>query len=452
MFRFLKSFFHSNDSAPTTCRNAGSFRPTLESLEDRLVPSSSPAAPAFSISDTSGTQVSMSWNRVSNASSYVIYEWTATGGQAIGTLGSNTTGCLVSNLTVGTTYYFDVAARNSAGTTLGNWQKIVTVDHPTVGLTSQEIQAGWNASNSAYTPVAGSLFGTSGPSYRDVQQGSVGDCWLLASLAEVAARDPADIRNMFTYLGTEVENGATVGLYSVRLFDSSGTAHYVTVDTELPGGGGLYDHPANGVLWVALAEKAYAEANGLHEVKTNNVGSDSYNALNGGDPVWALQAITGKSASDFSINPTNIAAAWNAGDLIVLCTPSNPANADIVGGHAYAVVGYTPSSSMPFLVYNPWGTNSSGWALGTENGHQVYGLFNASAGFLSQNFTTQSVGVGAEAAGTAATRQPALTPAGQAGQSTGLPMPGKESLPYDTTAHDWWASQFMQVGLTSDLG
>ena len=95
------------------------------------------------------------------------------------------------------------------------------------------------------------------------------------------------------------------------------------MDTELPSGGSYYDHPANGVLWVALAEKAYAEANGHGFVTTGNVGSDSYDALNDGDPAWALQAITGKSASDFSINPTNIAAAWNAGELIVLCT-SNP--------------------------------------------------------------------------------------------------------------------------------
>ena len=63
----------------------------------------------------------------------------------------------------------------------------------------------------------------------------------MASLAEVAARDPADIRNMFTAAGTTVENGATVGLYKVRFFNSAGVAEYVTVDTELPSGGAYYD-------------------------------------------------------------------------------------------------------------------------------------------------------------------------------------------------------------------
>ena len=179
----------------------------------------------------------------------------------------------------------------------------------------------------AYSPApAGTpLFQNGGPSYLDVAQGrpsTVGDCWLEASLAEVAARDPQDIRNMFTYDGTTVDNGATVGLYTVRFFNTSGSAVYVKVDTELPSGGDYYDHVRNDlgtqVLWVALAEKAYAVANGLGYVTTNNEYQDSYNALNGGWPSWALPAITGKPASDYSINPTNIATAWNAGDLIVL--------------------------------------------------------------------------------------------------------------------------------------
>ena len=170
------------------------------------------------------------------------------------------------------------------------------------------------AAQTLYSAVSGSLFGANGPSYLDVEQGDLGDCWLLASLAAVAARDPADIRSMFTADGTAVENGSAVSLYTVRFYNSNGVAQYVTVDTELPSGGDYYDNPANGVLWVALAEKAYAEANGAGIVTTMSRGSDAYAALNGGDPAWALQAITGKSANDFAINPANIAAAWKAGE------------------------------------------------------------------------------------------------------------------------------------------
>ena len=85
----------------------------------------------------------------------------------------------------------------------------MVVDHP--------------AADTAYSPVSGSLFGANGPSYLDVHQGAVGDCWLMASLAEVAARNPSDIQNMFTDLGSTTENGSVVELYKVRFFDSAGS-------------------------------------------------------------------------------------------------------------------------------------------------------------------------------------------------------------------------------------
>ena len=227
----------------------------------------------------------------------------------------------------------------------------------------------------------------------------MGDCWLMASLAEVAARDPADIQSMFTAAGTTVENGSVVDLYTVRFYNSAGVAGYFTVDTELPAGGTYYDQATNGVLWVALAEKAYAEANGAGWVTTGFEGSDSYNALNGGDPAWALQAITGKPANDYVVNPTNIAAAWNAGQLIVLGSSPNANDNLIVGDsegtHAYAVVGYSTSSTTPFELYNPWGISSVIGSTISFNGRQVYGgPFYADANLISQDFAFQSVGRG----------------------------------------------------------
>jgi hypothetical protein len=69
---------------------------------------------------------------------------------------------------------------------------------------------------------------------------------------------------------------------------------------------------------VALAEKAYVEANAVGIVTSNNVGIRSYDALNNGDPAWALQAITGKSASDYSINPSMVMTSRHA------CSPAIP--------------------------------------------------------------------------------------------------------------------------------
>ena len=112
-----------------------------------------------------------------------------------------------------------------------------------------------------------------------------------------------------------------------------------------------------------------------------------------------MQAITGKSASDFSINPTNIASAWKAGQLIVLGS-SSKANDNLIvgdsqGTHAYAVVNYVSSSSTPFEVYNPWGISSVVGSTTTFNGHQVYGgPFYANATLISQDFSSQFIGTG----------------------------------------------------------
>jgi hypothetical protein len=275
------------------------------------------------------------------------------------------------------------------------------------------------------------LFGTGGPSYAAAYQGEVADCWLLASLSAVAARQPAQIESMFTFLGNSMENGAEVGVYRVRFFnkDNLTQAEYVNVDTEFPGGGTAFDNvsDANGVLWVALAEKAYAEASSLGWVTVSNPSvGDSYATLQGapigstvapgGEPVWALQAVTGQAASSNGVNPANasIASIWQAGYPIVLDSIANHASPLIVGSptegtHSYAVVGYNPSSTYAFELFNPWGISTlagqtapppdagvalgATWSAGLFNGNQVYGLFWASASFLPQNYGEQDCAV-----------------------------------------------------------
>jgi hypothetical protein len=266
------------------------------------------------------------------------------------------------------------------------------------------------AASAAYSPVNGTLFNpnTNAPSYLDVQQVGAADCWLMASLAAVAARAPADIQNMFLYEGSTVDNGTVVNVYSVRFYNWAGTAEYVTVDTELPGGGGIYDRPTGGallvdglppvngspspVLWAALAEKAYVEANAMNIVTTVNGSSYSYSDLNNGYAVWALGAIADQWSIKNSTDPSAVASAWNAGEFIVLGT-NNPKNSGFVSKHAYAVVGYNPSSSYPFEVFNPWGTDANYWA--PEGPGTIYGLCWTSNWSISNNFSSESFAVGA---------------------------------------------------------
>lgn len=101
------------------------------------------------------------------------------------------------------------------------------------------------------------------PSYHDVNQGALGDCWFLASLGEVALQDPSAIRSMIT----NNHNGT----FGVRFF-VDGTADYVTVNKELPivddrsewsnGSSLVFANGAKGQpLWAELVEKAFAQLN-----------------------------------------------------------------------------------------------------------------------------------------------------------------------------------------------
>ena len=134
-----------------------------------------------------------------------------------------------------------------------------------------------------YRQFTGQLF-VNGATYTDVRQGSVGDCYFVAALAEAAQHNPALINNMF------IVNGD--GTYTVKFFNG-GQSYYVTVDSYLPtNASGQAIYAARGTmynnsgaeLWTALAEKAYAQLNAMGWSRAGMTGSglNSYNAISGG--------------------------------------------------------------------------------------------------------------------------------------------------------------------------
>jgi len=74
--------------------------------------------------------------------------------------------------------------------------------------------------------------------YRAGLTGQLPDLPMTADGLEVAAREVSTIEDMFVPYGTATVNGSVVSVYGVLLFDSNGFAHFMTVDTELPNGGG----------------------------------------------------------------------------------------------------------------------------------------------------------------------------------------------------------------------
>jgi hypothetical protein len=240
----------------------------------------------------------------------------------------------------------------------------------------------------SYLPASGSLFATGGPVYQDVNQGNLGDCWLMAPLAETAFREPWLIQGMFT------DNGD--GTYSVRFYNN-GFADYVTVDNMLPfnsGGGFVYANEGQGsynwatnILWVALAEKAYAQLSEAGWDGCPAVNAYSSIDVGGGFAGPVLQQITGR--------PTHQVPGWlgvlegdnwltgthSAQDLInsfqngnLITLDSNLAEATgngIVPQHVYALVGYD-AATQTFTLYNPWGVGG-----GTDDqGNAIAGILH----------------------------------------------------------------------------
>ena len=290
-------------------------------------------------------------------------------------------------MTPDTRYSFEVAAANVSGSTFAQPVNVTTPQQVTIDSNP--------ASSEAYSPVptTDTLFGAHGPSDLDVEQGEAGDCGLIASLAAVAVQDPQAIVNMFTYDGTTVVRGATVGVYTVRFYSAPNTPVSVTITSELPDAGGVYgyDHPVHGVLWVALAEKAYAVANGFGYVGSGEPDVNSYDIYNVGiDPSAAIEAITDNFSGDDAVNPSEMAAAWNSGAPVVIWTTNGTVSSPyIVQDHAYAVVGYDATTGK-FQLLNAWGGTATSQMCPEDSG--VYGLFSASAAFISDNFVEEAVG------------------------------------------------------------
>jgi hypothetical protein len=229
-----------------------------------------------------------------------------------------------------------------------------------------------------YRQVAGQLF-VNGATYDDIHQGSVGDCYIVAALAEVALKNQAAITNMF------VVNGD--GTYTVRFYNNS-VAEYVTVDSYLPtntGGSllyanrGAYYASASNELWTALAEKAYVQINemGWTRGSLSGSGQNDYAAIDGGYISAALGHVTGQSTIGFDFTMgassfTTFVNAYNQGKMIGFASMVTPSSTQVVGSHAYPVVGYN-AANQTITLFNPWGVE---YGLVTMTWAEIQGSFS----------------------------------------------------------------------------
>jgi Calpain family cysteine protease len=246
-------------------------------------------------------------------------------------------------------------------------------------LASSRVILGSTSFSVSYSTSTKALFASGGASMNDINQGYLGDCYLLSSLAEVANQQQSMISSMFTNNGN--------GTYGIRFY-VNGKAEYVTVNSSLANGGNIFNN-GGADIWASLAEKGYAElqASGVVTGNSVNYGNSWTTIGNGGAPEMALEEITGASAitdfrasggswakvvynSSFGVtgyttgNATasalsTIATDLAAGDDVILSSYTNAKDSagrtTLVASHAMSIYGYDSKTGM-LEVRNPWGS------------------------------------------------------------------------------------------------
>lgn len=193
----------------------------------------------------------------------------------------------------------------------------------------------------------------------DLEQGYLGDCWMIASLGAIAQQRPDLIESMIR------ENAN--GTYTVTLHDGDRTVQ-VTVTPDLPTVDGnpiFVDNPSpsdagEGVheLWPQILEKAAAQYYG------------DYTDLEGDWPSKALELFTGAPTTTYDegwlpwdgVDPPSaddLAGVLHDRGAILVSTYSDQHNAlyenqTLVSGHAYYVQSVDPAAGTVTVV-NPWG-------------------------------------------------------------------------------------------------
>ena len=208
-----------------------------------------------------------------------------------------------------------------------------------------------------YEWVKGQLF-VGGVSKDDVVQGMIGNCYMVAGFASVAAQNPKAISDAIK------DNGD--GTFTVRFFQpsygsASATPVNVTVDGQLPtkwGGLNYAKGKDRSELWVPLMEKAYAQWKGGYE----NIG-------HGGAAGDVMAALTGRRSSytwlSTSANEqaifTQLKGALSSGKSAAAGTHGEEDKALYTGtgmyaDHAYSITGTSEENGVRYVhLRNPWG-------------------------------------------------------------------------------------------------
>lgn len=184
------------------------------------------------------------------------------------------------------------------------------------------------------------------PSADDVQQGELGDCWFLSSLAAMAEFQGG---RLVQRLLPDQRQFSRAGAYLVR-FWLGGRWRDVIVDDRLPcigNGLGTYTQLAYCAtrkcqLWASIIEKGFAKACGSYEALAGGEAEEALTVLTG----WPCEAIQfEKEEFDADILWATVCTSRDAKFLMTVSTRSNKSRSEediraagLVPNHAYSLI------------------------------------------------------------------------------------------------------------------
>lgn len=197
-------------------------------------------------------------------------------------------------------------------------------------------------------------------SVNDLHQGQLGDCFLIASIGELALTHPDAISKMIKVNANGTE---TVTLYTDKSGHVAGfgvtafKATTITIDNNFSAAGvnnASNQDVLNGKkeIWPQVLEKAIATLDGGYST-----------IANGGNPMIVMQELTGHAATYMAPAQLTLAKLQSyiaEGDLIAMDTGSSPLGFNLVNNHAYMFEKVTVVGGAAMVqVGNPWGTNQA---------------------------------------------------------------------------------------------
>ncbi|XP_028653783.2 calpain-5-like isoform X1 [Erpetoichthys calabaricus] len=240
-----------------------------------------------------------------------------------------------------------------------------------------------------------------GISSRDLHQGSLGNCWMVAATSCLAT-EPAVWKKVIPNYREQDWNPKHpekyAGIFHFR-FWRFGFWIDVVIDDRLPtskGGGLLFCRSNNeNEFWCALLEKAYAKLNGCYEALEGGNTAEALVDFTGGisEPVCLDQGKISEGQDERKHLYKNLMKAYSRGALISCSI--RPAQGEalesqmgcgLVKGHAYGVTEvrklrlgtgllsfFRTSRLYMIRMRNPWGTTewSGPWSDGSQEWNQV---------------------------------------------------------------------------------